>query len=215
MTQSNDNFTNAVQEAREQIEQKKYLEAIDRLDIILQNNGDNGDALLLRGKAYNQLKQYKLALTDYEKALDIYCELDNKKIQLRILMEIPFLYTFNGKIKEGFLAQQQSIRIAKQLNLPEDDPLYSYVSHLSQMSDEGLDKMQSTLQNTNSIPSWDKFGFMGKLMGYAMKGKRQSYLFVLVWLIMFLPGLILTIILSPIWLPVIVYQMWQQRNKNT
>ena len=62
--------------------------------------------------------------------------------------------------------------------MPEDDPLYSYVSHISQMSDESLDQWQSELQNMNSIPSWDKFGVMGRLMGYAMKGKWQFSLFI-------------------------------------
>lgn len=71
MTQANDDFTDKLQQAREQIEQKQYLEAIDSLDSIIQNSSSNGAALLLRGKAHNQLKQYGLALSDYEKALEI------------------------------------------------------------------------------------------------------------------------------------------------
>ena len=214
MTQSNDNFINKLQEARTQIEQKQYLEAIDNLDNIIQVDNNNADAFLFRGKAYSQLNNYKLALTDLEKALDIYREQDNKKYQVYVLFELTSVYNFNGKTKEGFLAQQESYRIAKQLDLPEDDPLYSYVSNISQMSDESLDKWQSTLQNINSIPSWDKFGFMGKLMGYAMRGKWQSYLFFFVWLVMAISAFALAIVLSPIWLPIFLYQMWQQRNRN-
>ncbi|MEM8674292.1 MAG: hypothetical protein AAGF83_10530 [Cyanobacteria bacterium P01_G01_bin.67] len=211
MSQSNDDVTNKLQEARAQIEQKQYAEAIDNLDRIIQDGNDNADAFLFRGKAYSQLNNYKLALIDLEKALALYREQDNKKYQVYVLFELTFVYSFNGKTKEGFLAQQESHRIAKQLDLPEDDPLYSYVSNISQMSDESLDKWQSQIQNMNSIHSWDRFGFMGKLMGYAMKGKWQSYL---MWLITLLPGLAVAIILSPVWLPVIVYQMWQQRNRN-
>ena len=211
MTQANDDFANQLQEARAQIEQKQYLEAIDNLDEIIQDDNNNAYASLLRGKAYSQLNNYKLALIDLEKALDLYREQDNKKYQVYVLFELTFIYGYNGKVKEGFLAQQESHRIAKQLDLPEDDPLYSYISHISQTSDESLDKWQSQIQNMNSIPSWDKFGFMGKLMGYGMKGKWQSYL---VWLITLLPGLAVAVIFSPIWLPVIVYQMWQQKNRN-
>ena len=49
-------------------------------------------------------------------------EQDNKKYQVYVLFELTFVYSFNGKTKEGFLAQQESHRIAKQLDLPEDDP---------------------------------------------------------------------------------------------
>ncbi|MEM8832419.1 MAG: tetratricopeptide repeat protein [Cyanobacteria bacterium P01_G01_bin.19] len=211
MTQANDDFTNKLQEARAQIEQKQYTEAISNLDEIIQNDNNNVYASLLRGKAYSQSNNYKLALTDLEKALDLYQQQDDKKYQVYVLFELTFVYSFNGKTKEGFLAQQESIRIAKQLDLPEDDPLYSYVSNISQMSDESLDKWQSQIQNMNSIPSWDKFGFMGRLMGYSMKGKWQFYF---VWLTMFLPGLAVAVIFSPIWLPWIVYQMWQRRSRN-
>lgn len=214
MTQANNDFTNKLQEARVQIEQKQYAEAIDNLDCIIQDDTNNAYASFLRGKVYFQSNNYKLALIDLEKALDLYREQDNKKYQVYVLFELTFVYNFNGKTKEGFLAYQESIRIAKQLDLPEDDPLYSYVSDISQMSYESLDKWKLELQNRDSIPSWDKFGFMGRLMGYAMKGKWQFSLFVLMWLIMFLPGLALTIILSPVWLPIILYQMWQQRNRS-
>ena len=74
--------------------------------------------------------------------------------------------------------------------------------------------MQLELENMKSIPSWDKFGLMGKLMGNATKGKWHFSLFVLVWLIMFLPGLAVAIVLAPVWLPVIFYQTWQQRNRD-
>ncbi|MEL6929349.1 MAG: hypothetical protein AAFO95_12030, partial [Cyanobacteria bacterium J06600_6] len=131
--------------------------------------------------------------------------------QVYVLFELTFIYGYNGKVKEGFLAQQESHRIAKQLDLPEDDPLYSYVSHISQMSDENLDKMRSSLENMNSIPSWDKFGFMGRLMGYGMKGKWQSYL---VFSLIAIPAFTFAIVFSPIWLPITLYQMWQRRNRN-
>ena len=214
MTQVNDDFTDAIQEAREQIEQKQYLEAIDNLDKIIQDDNNNAYASLLRGKAYSQLNNYKLALVDLEKALDLYREQDNKKYQVYVLFDLTFIYGYNGKVKEGFLAQQESHRIAKQLDLPEDDSLYPYVSHISQMSDESLDKWQSQIQNMNSIPSWDKFGVMGRLMGYAMKGKWQSYLFIFVCLIMAIPTFAFAILLSPVWLPIVAYQMWQKRNRN-
>lgn len=214
MTQPNDDFTDQIQKARAQIESKQYKEAIENLDIVIQDNNDNAYALLLRGKTYSQLNDYKLALIDLEKALGLYRQKDNKKYQVYVLFELTFIYGYNGKVKEGFLAQQESHKIAKQLDLPEDDPLYSYVSHISQMSDESLDKMRSTLENMNSIPSWDKFGVMGRLMGYAMKGKWQSSLFIFFCLLMAIPSFILAIALSPVWLPITLYQKWRQRNRN-
>ncbi len=216
MTQQNNDFkeeyNRLIQEAKGQIEQQQYQEAIDNLDYIIQNNEGDGYAFFLRGKSYAQLKKYKSALTNYETALNIYRETDDKKYQIYTLIELTFVYPFNGKVKEGFLAQQETFKIAKELDLPEDDPLYSYISHAAQMSDDGLNKMQSALQNVNSIPPWDKFGFMGRLMGYATRGKWQFYLFFIVWLILAIPALILAILSAPVWLPKMVYQMRRRRS---
>ena len=56
----------------------------------------------LRGKAYSQLKEYKLALVDLEKSLNLYRGKDDKKYQIYVLFELIFIYTFNGKTKEGY-----------------------------------------------------------------------------------------------------------------
>ncbi len=214
MTQQNNYFSEEynrlIQEAKVQIEQQQYLEAINNLDYIIENSDRDGYAFFLRGKAYAQLKEYKSALTNYEIALDIYRETEDKKYQIYTLLELAIVYPFNGKVREGFLAQQQSLRLAKELDITENDPLYSYISHAAQMSDEGLEQMESTLQNITSIPPWDKFGLMGKLMGYATRGKPQSYLFIIVWLIV----AILSFISLPIWLPMTLYKMWQRRRNS-
>ena len=215
MTQQNNDFDSLIQKAKRQIEQQQYLLAINNLDSVIENNNRDGYAFFLRGKAYSQLKKYRPALTDYETALDIYQETENQKYQIYTLIELSFVYPFNGKVREGFLAQQKIIKIAKELDISEDDPLYSYVSHLSQISDENLETMESTLQNIRAIPNWDKFGFMGRMMGYATKGKIQSYLFVFVWLLWAIPALIFAIISSPFWLPVMIYQIWQRRRRNS
>ena len=214
MTQQNNDFDGLIQEARRLIEQQQYLLAIDNLDRVIENNTRDGYALFLRGKAYSQLKKYRPALSDYETALDIYQTTDNKKYQIYTLIELSFIYTFNGKVREGFLAQQQIMKIAKGLDISEDDPYYSYISHASQISDQNLETMESTLQNIKAIPSWDKFGLMGRMTGYATKGKVQSYLFIFVWLIFAIPALILAIISSPFWLPKMIYQLRQRRRRN-
>ena len=215
MTQD-DGYTNEydrlIQEAKEQVEQQRYQEAINNLDYIIENRERDGYAFFLRGKANALLKEYKPALADYETALDIYREVEDKKYQIYTLIELSFVYPFNGKVKEGFLAQQETYRVAKELNLPENDPLYPYISHAAQMSDEGLDKMQSSLQNLSSIPAWDKFGLMGKLMGFSTRGKWQSYLFFFVWSLFAIPAFILAILTSPFWLPVTIYQTWRRRR---
>ncbi len=74
--------------------------------------------------------------------------------------------------------------------------------------------MESSLQNIKSIPSWDKFGLMGKMMGYATKGKFQGYLFIIVWLLMAIPALALAILSSPFWISATIYQRWK-RNRNS
>ncbi|VEP12857.1 hypothetical protein H1P_1690006 [Hyella patelloides LEGE 07179] len=214
MTQQNDDINRLIQEAKEQIERKEYLLAINNLNYIIENSARDGYVFFLRGKAYSGLTQYQAALVDLEKALDIYRETDNKREQIYTLIELAFVYPFNGKVREGFLAQQQTIKIAKELELQENDSLYSYVSHVSQISNYSLEKMESKLQNVGSIPSWDKFDFMGRMMGYATKGKIQSYIFILVWLLMAVPTFILGILTSPIWLPVMIYQTWQRTRNN-
>ena len=214
MTQSGNDFTGLIREAREQIENKEYSAAIANLDYIIENNARDGDAFYFRGKAYAQLKKYKPALVDYETALDIYRETDNKKYQIYTLFELTFVYTFNGKTTEGHLAHLESIKIAKELNLPEDDPLYSFCSRTPQMSDESLDTMESTLQDMESIPNWDKFGVMGKLMGYANRGKLQSYVVDFVLVLFAISAFAMAILLSPFWFPKMIYQFWQAKNSN-
>lgn len=218
MTQQNNDFAekynHLIQEAKEQIEQQQYSEAINNLDYIIENKERDGYAFFLRGKAYSQLKEYKIALTDYEIALDIYREAEDKKYQIYTLIELTFVYPFNGKVREGFLAQNESLKIAKELELKEDDPLYSLVFGASQMSDEGLDKMETSLQTETSTLIWSEFGLMGRMMGYATRGKLQSYLFISVWLIMFIPSLILAIISSPIWLTIMLYQTWRSKRNS-
>ncbi len=125
MVEQNSDFSSLILEAKEQIEREQYLEAINNLNYIIENNTRDGYAFFLRGKAYTQLKKYKPALSDYETALEIYQEADDKKYQIYTLIKLAFVYPFNGKVREGFLAQQQSIRLAKELNISEDDPLYS------------------------------------------------------------------------------------------
>ena len=57
MTQANDDFSNAVREVREQIEQKQYLEAIDNLDKIIQADNGNAYALFSEGKSIFTIKR--------------------------------------------------------------------------------------------------------------------------------------------------------------
>ena len=220
MTQQNNDSTNEydclIQEAIEQIEQQQYLEAINNLDYIIENRRD-GYAFFLRGKAYSSLKEYKTAMKDYETALDIYRKTENKKYQVYTvytLFNLSFIYPFNGKIREGFLAQQKSLKIAKELNLSEDDPLYSYISHAPQMSDEGLDNTESQLRNIDSISFWQEFGLMGKLIEYGTRGKLQSYLSFSILFLIIMPSFALAILTSPFWLPITIYKSWRERNDS-
>ena len=218
MTQQNNDSTNEyhrpIQQAKEQIQQQQYQIAIDNLNEIIENRERDGYAFYIRGKAYAGLKKYQPAMNNYEIALDIFKETEDKKYQIYTLFELTFVYGYNGRVKEGFLAQQQTYKLAKELDISEDDPLYPYISHVSQMSDEGLDKMESQLRNIDSIPSWDKLGLMGKLMGYATRGKLQSYLFFFVWLLLAIPTFALAILTSPFWLPVTIYKFWRRRDDS-
>lgn len=218
MTQQNDNSNNEsdrlIQEAREQIQQQQYLAAIDNLNEIIENSERNGYAFYLRGKAYAGLKEYKPAMNDYETALDIFREIEDKKYQIYTLFELTFVYGYNGRVKEGFLAQQQTYKLAKKLDISKDDPLYDYVFHISQMSDEGLDKIESQLRSIGSIPSWDKFGLMGKLMGYGTRGKLQSYLSFSILFLIIMPSFALAILTSPFWLPMMIYKSWRRRDNS-
>lgn len=218
MTQQNNNFAEEyrclIPEAKKQIEQQQYSAAISNLDYIIENNKRDGYAFFLRGKAYSQLKEYQPALTDYETALNIYRETEDKKYQIYTLVELAMIYPFNGRVRDGFLAQQQSFKLAKEVEISEEDPLYSYISHAAQMSDEGLGKMETSLQTETSTLIWSEFGLMGRMMGYATRGKLQSYLFISVWLIMFIPSLILAIIFSPIWLTIMLYQTWRSKRNS-
>ena len=217
MTQQNYDSSNEydrlIQEVRQQIEQQQYQIAIDNLNEIIESRGD-GYAFYLRGKAYAGLKEYQPAMNDYETALDIFQEIEDKKYQIYTLFELTFVYGYNGRVKEGFLAQQQTYKLAKELDISEDDPLYSYISHVSQMSDEGLDKIESQLRSMGSIPSWDKFGLVGKLMGYGTRGKLQSYLSFSILFLIIMPGFALAILTSPFWLPIMIYKSWRRRDNS-
>lgn len=79
MTNRDNNYNILIEKARKNFEEKNYLEAINHLDKILENHNNNGYAFFLRGKTYSDLKKYKSALVDLEKALDIYKETDDKR----------------------------------------------------------------------------------------------------------------------------------------
>ena len=207
-------YEQLTQEAKEQIEQQQYQAAINNLNYIIENRRD-GYAFFLRGKAYSLLKEYIPALADYETALDIYKETEDNKYQIYTLFELSFIYPFNGQISEGFLAQQKSLKIVKELNLSEDDPLYSYIFHDSQISDKGSDNSESQLRNINSDSLWNEFGLMGKLIGYANRGKLQSYLSFSILFLIIVPSFVLALLTSPFWLLAMIYQTWQRRNNNS
>jgi hypothetical protein len=92
------------------------------------------------------------------------------------------LYPINGKIREGFLAQQRAVEIAQELELTPDDPLYSLASQ------------NIKFPSNFDVSSIEKMGWMGKLMGFAMRGKLQSSLFLVVWVLFAL----LSVAFSPI-----------------
>lgn len=217
MTQRNNDSTNKydrlIQETREQIRQQYWI-AIANLNEIIKNIECNGYAFYLRGKAYAGLKEYQPAMNDYETALDIFREIEDKKHQIYTLFELTFVYGYNGKVKEGFLAQQQSYRLAKEVDISEKDPLYNYISYASQMSDEGLEKLELELKNIDSIPSWDEFGLMGKLMGYGTRGKLQSYLSFSILFLFAILAFALAILTSPFWLVVTIYKSWRRRDDS-
>lgn len=127
------------------------------------------------------------------------------------MFKLCLIYIFTGKIRQGFLAQQESLRIAKEIEVSEDDPLYDMISKISQISDAKIDRMESVFQNRKSITSWDKFGIMGKMMGFANRGKLQSYVFFIFWLIFAIP---LFILASPFLLPTILYLIWQRKTQK-
>lgn len=152
-------------------------EAIADYDKALELQPNSHEVWVIRGKALDSLKRYKQSLASYEKALEIQREIGNRRAEAETLLLIIFAYTFNGKLNESFLAQQQAISIAKELNLSPEDPLYSLASHGSIIPAE-------------QIPSFKSVGWMGKLMGFATRGKLQSILFLVVWLLFFVSQIV-------------------------
>lgn len=209
-----DSYNHLIEKAKNKIDRKQYQEAVSILKPIIENNDRDGYTLLLIGTAYSKLKEYKQALKYLELALKIQQETDNKKLQIYTYIELAFVYIFNGKVKEGFLAQQQFLKLAKELDIPETDPLYSFVDTTSRISDESLEQMESSLQNIKSIPAWDKFGLMGRLMGFATRGKFQSYLFVFLWCLLIIPALVVWLIFSPFWVPSLIYQIYRSKKQK-
>ena len=209
MSDQNNSYNVSINEARNNIEQKKYSEAIDNLDLVIENNSSCGECFYLRGKAYGGLNKYKLALKDLELALEIFKDLGDKRSQYLTLNELIFMYSFNGKMSESLSAQQESLKLLKQLkeegNIGEDDPSYKVISDVSQGLDESLG---------DSSSKWDKFGFMGKMMGFANQGKWQSYVVFALFLIMAIPSLAVSLILFPFWLPKLMRQMRQRHREK-
>ena len=55
MIEQNDNINRLIQEAKEQIERKEYLLAIENLEYIIENSDREGYVFFLRGKAYGSM----------------------------------------------------------------------------------------------------------------------------------------------------------------
>ena len=68
----------------------------------------------------------------------------------------------------------QAGAIARELNLSPDDSLYPVASIAANTSPETV---------LSTISPISKTGWMGKLMGFATRGKLQAALFIIVWLL--------------------------------
>jgi tetratricopeptide (TPR) repeat protein len=117
MSSSPDECDRCYRQARVQIDAGQYEEAIISCDRALEYNPNAHEVWVLRGYAFDSLKRYKQALASYEKALEIQKEIGDLQAQAKTLSVMIHLYPFNGKVREGFLAQQQWIETIKQLDL--------------------------------------------------------------------------------------------------
>lgn len=149
-------------------------EAVGDYDKALKIKPDAHEVWALHGNALFSLKRYEQALSSYEKALALQREVGDQRGEVSTLLALTGLYPFNGRIQEGFLAQQRAIEVVRELNPSPDDPLYPLASHDASIPPETMSSMVSSL---------DKMGWMGKLMDFATKGKLQYSLFFVVWLL--------------------------------
>lgn len=157
---------------------EKIEEAVEDYEKALVINPDAQEVWTLHGNALFALRRYKQALESYEKALALQRKLGDRRGEVITLESLTHLYIFNGRIQDSFLAHHQIMAIARELNLSPDDPLYPLASNARNISPETLSASSSKISSL-----LDKMGWMGKLMGFATKGKLQSGLFVIVWLL--------------------------------
>lgn len=167
----------------------KTEEAVKDFNKALEINPDAHEIWAPLGQALYYLKRYKQALFSYEKALAFQQETGDRRGEISTLEALTILYPFNGKIQEGFSAQFRAGEIAKGLNLSPDDPLYSLALMGDSIPTESI---------LSAAASLDKMGWMTKLMGFAMKGKLQGSLFIVVWLLFFI-GTVMFFPITAIW----------------
>ena len=132
----------------------KMDEAMKDYDQALAIEPDASEVWKLRGDALSALKRYEQALISYERALAIQREVGDRRSEIITLLSLTPIYTFNGRIQDGFLAQHQAGAIARELNLSPDDPFYPLASSAANISRETMLSMISPISKT---------GWMGKL----------------------------------------------------
>lgn len=152
-------------------------EAVEDYHKALTVKPDAQEVWTLQGKALSDLKRYEQAVNSYEKALAIQPEVGDRRGEVNTLLSLIPLYIFNGRIQDSFLAQKQTIEIGTELYLSPDDPLYPLTSNVAKIPPETFPALMS-LSNR-----MDEMGWIGRLIGFATKGKVQSGLSFVVWLL--------------------------------
>ena len=127
---------------------------------------DDYIAWLGYAKAAGLLNRFSQAIGFYERALAL--QEDETRDKAVTLFTLSALYPLDGRSQEGLVAHQQSVEIARRLNLPPDDPLHSVASTDASFFEEPFPTLAARMDQTG----W------GKWMGFAMKGKLQFALVI-------------------------------------
>ncbi len=148
------------------LKEKRWLEARDNFDRVIESNPQNVTALFNRGRANYRLEEYALAIEDYQKAL----ALKNGDYP-ETLLNLGLVYV---SLKD-FKAAEQSYR--KALSLRDDYPSAWYNLGLLFMrqdkSDEALNAFDRAVSlRENYVQAWYNLGVI-----YGRKGQNEKSIF--------------------------------------
>jgi tetratricopeptide (TPR) repeat protein len=158
---------------RTTIFERNYKKALKQIDVFLQTNADDIDALLLKGHILDLIEKYGESLKCYKKVLNI------DKANVPAIIDIADVENKRGNVKKALNLYNQAISLLKR-NIyyvsKEEELEEAYWNKIVLLRDQGQIKAakRTVLNAERDCPSFKRHSFLKSLDGRKKHSKQKS-----------------------------------------